>query len=78
MSRASHRGLVLLDQVYFVTDCVAWVLSGSRCPHLSKEEEGGLISAHPPPILFFWASEPSLQAVPSSKAILDLGGGGLS
>lgn len=49
MSRANHRVLFLLDQVYFVTDCVAWVLSGSRCPHLSKEEEGGLISAHPPP-----------------------------
>lgn len=37
MSRANHRVLFLLDQVYFVTDCVAWVLSGSRCPHVVLE-----------------------------------------
>lgn len=62
MSRANHRGLFLLDQVYFVIDCVAWVLSGSRCPpHLLKEEEGGLISARPPPIIAFLAGCPQRQ-----------------
>lgn len=44
MRRSNHRGPLLLDQVYFVADCVAWVLPGSTRPPLSKEEEPGLIS----------------------------------